>query len=86
MKSSDMYCEVLKNNVKYYKETEGGRNIMCQVFEDYGKMREKEAVKDDRQKTILSMINKKYTKEQIIEIGFNEDEYNQAEASLATMA
>jgi hypothetical protein len=34
VKSSDMYCEVLKNNVKYYKETEGGRNIMCQVIEE----------------------------------------------------
>jgi hypothetical protein len=81
-----MYCEVLKNNVKYYKETEGGRNIMCQIFEDYGKMCKEEGIQDDRQKTILNMINKNYTKEQILDIGFNEDEYNQAEASLATMA
>jgi NACalpha-BTF3-like transcription factor len=29
-----MYCEVLKNNVKYYKETEEGQNIMCQVIEE----------------------------------------------------
>jgi hypothetical protein len=77
-----MYCEVLKNNVKYYKETEGGRNIMCQVFEDYGKKR----ADDERQRIILNMINQQYTKEQILEIGFKEDEYNQAEASLATMA
>jgi hypothetical protein len=35
MKSSDMYCEALKNNVKYYKETEKGQNIMCQIIEDY---------------------------------------------------
>jgi hypothetical protein len=80
-----MYCEVLKNNVKYYKETEEGRNIMCQIFEDYGKMREKEAVKDKRQRAILNMINKNYTKEQILDIGYSEEEYNQAEASLATM-
>jgi hypothetical protein len=82
MKSSDMYCEALKNNVKYYKETEGGRDIMCQIFEDYGKMR----VDDERQRAILNMINKNYTKEQILDIGYSEDEYNKAEASLATMA
>jgi hypothetical protein len=35
MKSSDMYCEALKNNLKYYKETEKGQNIMCQIIEDY---------------------------------------------------
>jgi hypothetical protein len=35
VKSSDMYCEALKNNVKYYKETEKGQNIMCQIIEDY---------------------------------------------------
>jgi hypothetical protein len=86
VKSSDMYCEVLKNNVKYYKETEGGRNIMCQVLEEYGKMREEEAVKDERQRAILNMINKNYTKEQILDIGYSEKEYKQAEASLATMA
>jgi hypothetical protein len=39
VKSSDMYCEVLKNNVKYYKETEGGRNIMCQIIEEFADKR-----------------------------------------------
>jgi hypothetical protein len=41
MKSSDMYCEALKNNVKYYKETEGGRNIMCQIIEELADKRVK---------------------------------------------
>jgi hypothetical protein len=39
VKSSDMYCEVLKNCVKYYKETEGGRNIMCQIIEEFADKR-----------------------------------------------
>lgn len=33
--SSDMYCTALKNQVQYYKETEGGREIMCEVIEEY---------------------------------------------------
>jgi hypothetical protein len=32
------------------------------------------------------MINKNYTKEQILDIGYSEKEYNQAEAYLATMS
>jgi hypothetical protein len=43
-------------------------------------------VDDERQRAILNMINKNYTKEQILDIGYSEDEYNKAEASLAVMA
>jgi hypothetical protein len=50
-------------------------------FEDYAK----KLMEEDRQKIILNMINLGYTKGQILDIGYNEDEYNQAEASLATM-
>jgi hypothetical protein len=60
--------------------------IMCQILEDYGKKRAEEAVKDERQRIILNMINQQYTKEQILDIGYGEDEYNKAEASLAVMA
>jgi hypothetical protein len=59
---------------------------MSQVLEDYGKKRAEEAVKDERQRIILNMINQQYTKEQILDIGYSEDEYNKAEASLAVMA
>jgi hypothetical protein len=45
------------------------------VFEDYGKM----CADDERQRIILNMINQQYTKEQILKIGFSEDEYNKAE-------
>jgi hypothetical protein len=33
--AADMYCTVLKNQVRYYKETEGGQEIMCQIIEEY---------------------------------------------------
>jgi hypothetical protein len=59
---------------------------MCQVFEDYGKKCKEEERRDERQRVILNMINQQYTKEQILKIGFSEDEYNKAEASLAVMA
>jgi hypothetical protein len=60
--------------------------IMCQILEDYGKKCKEEERRDERQRAILNMINKNYTKEQILDIGYSEDEYNKAEASLAVMA
>lgn len=33
-KSEDMYSEVLANEVKYFKETEGGRTRMCRILEE----------------------------------------------------
>lgn len=45
VRSSDMYCEVLKKQVKYYKETEGGREFMCEIIEDVARSRaEKERI------------------------------------------
>jgi hypothetical protein len=49
--------------------------IMCQILEDYGK----KCKEEERQRVILNMINQQYTKEQILKIGFSEDEYNKAE-------
>lgn len=34
VRSADMYCDVLKKQVHYYKETEGGREVMCQIVEE----------------------------------------------------
>jgi hypothetical protein len=51
---------------------------VCQIIEDYAKKLTEEAIKHDRQKTILNMINLEYTKDQILEVGFNDDEYEQA--------
>ncbi len=39
MSSVEMFYSVLARQVKYFKETEGGREIMCQVFEDLAEKR-----------------------------------------------
>lgn len=39
LSSADMFYPVLAKQVKYFKETEGGREIMCQAFEDLAEKR-----------------------------------------------
>lgn len=36
VRASDMYCDVLRKQVEYYKETKGGLNIMSSVMEEFG--------------------------------------------------
>lgn len=40
--SGDMYYKELARQVEYFKETEGGREIMCKAFEDLAEERAKE--------------------------------------------
>jgi hypothetical protein len=35
VRSADMYCDTLKKQVHYFKETEGGREIVCQIVEEF---------------------------------------------------
>lgn len=39
LNSVDMFYSILAKQVKYFKETEGGQKIMCQVFEDLAEKR-----------------------------------------------
>lgn len=39
LSSADMFYRELAKQVKYFKETEGGQEIMCQVFEDLAEKR-----------------------------------------------
>lgn len=39
LSSIDMFYPILAKQVKYFKETEGGQEIMCQVFEDLAEKR-----------------------------------------------
>lgn len=39
LSSVDMFYPILAKQVKYFKETEGGQEIMCQVFEDLAEKR-----------------------------------------------
>ena len=45
VRASDMYSEVLKNQVRYFKETEGGREAVCEIIEEYGELKAAETAK-----------------------------------------
>ena len=46
--SVDMFYPELAKQVKYFKETEGGREIMCQIFEDLAEKRANERAEEVR--------------------------------------
>lgn len=48
LSSVDMFYPVLARQVKYFKETEGGQKIMCQIFEDLAEKRANERVEEVR--------------------------------------
>ena len=69
---------------KELKETEGGLTTMCKLMDDIvneEKQKEKEKV---RIELLTSMINNGYSKKDILNIGFTEDEYKKAEEELLT--
>ncbi len=64
LSSSDMFYPVLAKQVKYFKETEGGRDIMCQAFEDLAE----ERVLDEKANLIKNLMETmKWTAEQAME-------------------
>ena len=66
--SVDMFYPELAKQVKYFKETEGGREIMCQVFEDLAEKRAEEARIEEKRAFALRMIARgKLTVEEIAE-------------------
>ena len=46
LSSVDMFYPILAKQLKYFKETEGGQDIMCQVFEDLAEKRVTEEKKE----------------------------------------
>lgn len=46
--SVDMFYPELAKQVKYFKETEGGQKIMCQIFEDLAEKRANERAEEVR--------------------------------------
>lgn len=44
--SIDMFYDVLKNGMRHYKETEGGRATVCKAIELYGEQREMQKAKE----------------------------------------
>ena len=63
---------------KELKETEGGLNAMCKIMEDIVK----EEKKEENIKRIAKMISKGYSKEEILELDYTEEEYEEAEKEL----
>lgn len=48
LSSADMFYPILAKQLKYFKETEGGQNIMCQVFEDLAEKRAEKRAEEAR--------------------------------------
>lgn len=65
---ADMFCPALAKQVKYFKETEGGREIMCQIFEDLAEKRAEERAMEEKKAFARRMIARgKLTVEEIAE-------------------
>ena len=52
-KAGDMNYKLLADRVRYFKETQKGRNEMCAIVEDYAAEREKEAVNRANRKALI---------------------------------
>ncbi len=48
LSSVDMFYPILAKQLKYFKETEGGQDIMCQVFEDLAEKRAEKKAEEAR--------------------------------------
>ena len=55
-KSEDMYSKVLADEVKYLKETEGGRGRMCRILEEMCEEVEKETAERVAKETARSLL------------------------------
>ena len=56
IKSEDMYSKVLADEVKYLKETEGGRVRMCRILEEMCEEVEKETAERVAKETARSLL------------------------------
>lgn len=64
------------------KETEGGTRAVCEVMEKYEKIAATKAVKNANIEKIIRMLEKKYSKEEILDIGYTEDEFLEAQKQI----
>ena len=54
--ADDMYYSELAKQVRFYKDTEKGRDIMCKIIEEYGDKRAKESEEATRIETLFNTI------------------------------
>ena len=85
----DRYPELSKA-IKYFKQTEGGRSEVCKTVEDYARNYAKDYAMQERSEerldAIQRMIKKNYSKEDILDLGYSEKEYEKAEQELLVHA
>lgn len=89
---SDKMFQALDNETVYAINEFAGTRIpvnkkgkvtdVCKAWEDYGFDRELKGREEERLKTIQRMIQKKYDKEDILDLGYSEEEYKKAEQEL----
>ena len=70
---------IMSAEVTRLKETEGGTQAVCEVMEHYENL----AVKNANIQKIIRMIEKSYSKEEILDIGYTEQEFLEAESQIA---
>ncbi len=76
----DMIDEMSGGN----SETEGGLNAMCKIMEDIVKEENQKILREENIKCIVKMISKGYSKEEILDLDYTEEEYEEAEKGLLT--
>ena len=68
LSSVDMFYPALAKQVRYFKETEGGQDIMCQVFEELAEKRADEKVLAEKAKLVKNLMETmRLTAEQAME-------------------
>ncbi|MBR6309034.1 MAG: PD-(D/E)XK nuclease family transposase [Lachnospiraceae bacterium] len=76
----------LSRRVTELKETEGGFTAVSKIMDEYVNQCAREWIKAEHNEKIVKMIQKGYTKDSIMELGYTEEEYEEAEKSLLTIA
>lgn len=72
----------LSSEVTRLKTTEGGASAVCEVMQKYEKIAARTAVNEERADKVKKMIQKGYSKADILDLDYTEEEYLFAEAIL----
>ena len=82
--ANDMYYDVLAKRVRHFKETEGGNEHMCEIFENVRKEAAKEAAKETTLNNIKNLTkNLKLTVDQSMQaLGISDDDQKKYRAML----
>ncbi len=68
VEADDMHNKVLADRVRYFKETEGGREEMCKVMEDMRNEAHLRGKMEERVRMVIAMLNQKMPCELVAQI------------------